>query len=195
MQCACLQECVFSNGRNDNFVLHPLSSCALQSQKNAWHCVYFRLCITKVLFEWIIMNNNETHSAFPNVSPIRASVLGHLHRDSFDCHFTPFIGCVRKCPPPRPPAGDTRPPPLAMSPLLGCGLRKRIGQRCSSLSTPTLRTSLHSYPPLHHPPPQRFRPVRRGQGGARSLSLSFHPQALLLNQSVLICPSGRSLNP
>lgn len=35
--------------------------------------------------------SSSTHSPFPNV---RAYIHSHLHRDSFHCHFTPFIGSV-----------------------------------------------------------------------------------------------------
>lgn len=100
----------------------------------------------------------------------------------------PFIGCVWKSPPlslSLLPGYQTS--SFGSVPLLGCGLMMKIGQCCSNLPTP------HPSCTIAFPPPiiifsRGLRPITRGWGGACSLSLSFHPQAFPLNQSVLIYP-------
>lgn len=64
---------------------------------------------------WGKKKKKLTQSPFPNVSPIRTRILGHLHRDSFDCHFTPLVGCVWKSLHSSASPWDTGPPPLAVS--------------------------------------------------------------------------------
>lgn len=76
--------------------------------------------------------SSSTHSPFPNV---RAYIHTHLHRDSFHCHFTPFIGSVW-----------TPLPPLAGTPA-GVWLYERdwtMRLQYPNPHPPTLNASLHS---------------------------------------------------
>lgn len=116
--------------------------------------------------------SSSTHSPFPNV---RAYIHSHLHRDSFHCHFTPFIGSVLDasasiCP--RIPGCL-----LWQGPLLGCGFTIEIGQCGSNIPTPTPPLSMHHYIPAalpQHPLPQRFWPETRALGGS-SVPRAFPP--------------------
>lgn len=165
--------CIQQHGKNSNSGLHPLLFSSGPEE-----------CLTLCSF-WTLHHkgavltdptNLRTHSPFPNVSPIRASILGHLRRDSFDCHVTPFTGRVWKPPPqPRPRIPDLL---LWQCPLPGCGLRMETGQCCSNVPNPASPTRDHL--------PQRFT-AKRGWGGASvPRAFFFHPQAFPLNQCLLI---------
>lgn len=141
IQCTYLQECVKNNYLH-SCLLFPLGS---EEFFDAMLIVHFasQRCSFNISY------NQAAHSPFSTVTPINASILSHLHHDSFDCHFTPFIGSVWT-PPPQPCPGI---PDLLLwqCPLLGCGLRMEIEQSCSNIPTPSL--PMHHYSPATQPPP------------------------------------------
>lgn len=125
-----------------------------------------------------------------NVSPVRASILCHLHRDSFECHFTPCIDCVWMAPPSASPPGYQTSSSGSVPPA-GCGLRMEIGQCCSHLPTPhppCIITFLLHHPLKSEPSPEVWACNERMGWSICSWSLSFHPQDLPPNQSLLIYP-------
>lgn len=79
-----------------------------------------------------------------NVSPIRARILGHLHRDSFDCYFTPFRGCVWKCSASTSPWDTRPPPPLAHSACWGVAAGWKLDKAPPISQPPTLHPLSHT---------------------------------------------------
>lgn len=120
--------------------------------------------------------NQPTQLPFPYVNPILVRIHGHLHRDSFGCHFTPFIGSVWKS---SPQPRSRIPDPLHWEcPPAGVWLEDK--------ERTMLRHSSHPHSPCiiilsYHPPhnhlSQRFRLVTGGWSIC-SPSLFFHPQSV-----------------
>lgn len=79
-----------------------------------------------------------------NVSPIRARILDHLHRDSFDCYFTPFRGCVWTCSASTSPWETRPPPPLAHSACWGVAAGGKLDKAPPISQPPTLHPLSHT---------------------------------------------------